>query len=165
MRRRRALTGRAGLTLIETTVSVAVTGGLLVAALAMLGDVSTGRVVVSDRTRGAMLAHDLLAEVQAAKYESSDFGPGSFGRAADEPAGGPQSGPNDRPPNRQRASEGATRAGCPFGDHAARRTLCSPVAGGVPERLSGRVKSWVAARWPFLIGVKKTGYYPVPIFS
>jgi len=90
MRRRRALTGRAGLTLIETTVSVAVTGGLLVAALAMLGDVSTGRVVVSDRTRGAMLAHDLLAEVQAAKYESSDFGPGSFGRAADEPAGGPR---------------------------------------------------------------------------
>jgi len=86
---------RAGITLIETTVSMLIVSLLIVSAVGVLGQVSLGRSLAGDRARGQWLAHDLLAEIRSMRYESTDFGPGSFGRAADEPEAGPRSLYND----------------------------------------------------------------------
>jgi type II secretory pathway pseudopilin PulG len=59
---------RAGLSLAETTVALAVVTVLLAAALNTVGAAVTTQALAADQERGAALAHDLMVEIMQAAY-------------------------------------------------------------------------------------------------
>jgi len=68
-----------GFTLIESVISIAIAGGLLVVALNAAGSAKFGQYKTGQRQRGLMLAQDLMAEVLAQAYaepvDTATFGP------------------------------------------------------------------------------------------
>lgn len=82
LRRRRPI--RRAMTLVEVSMSILIVGVMLVAALNTVGAARVGLQRVGDRSRGTMLAQQLMAEVLAQAYEDPDYGPGSFGLGGDE---------------------------------------------------------------------------------
>lgn len=65
---------RRGLTLIEAVISMALVGGLLVAAARTLGTVRRGDATAADRARGLLLARALMDEILQQPYHDSDLG-------------------------------------------------------------------------------------------
>jgi type II secretory pathway pseudopilin PulG len=72
------------LTLAEAIVSIAVVGVMLVAALNTVGAARMTQKTMGDRSRGMLLAQDLMSEILSQAYEDPEYPPGSFGLAADE---------------------------------------------------------------------------------
>lgn len=70
-------------TLAETLFSIALTGGLLVAALNTVGSSRVAQGYLSEQTCGQMLANDLVSEIMSRPYEDPDQTP-VFGREAGE---------------------------------------------------------------------------------
>lgn len=58
-----------GFTLIEATVSTLIVGLMLAAALRLVGASALAQQQSTDRSRGVLLAADLLAEIQALPYD------------------------------------------------------------------------------------------------
>ncbi len=56
-------------TLAESLVSMLIIAGLLVVALNTVGDATVGRQNIGDRSRGQLLAQDLMVEILAQAYE------------------------------------------------------------------------------------------------
>ena len=77
LRRRRPI-WRA-MTLVEVSMSIMIVGVMLVAALNTVGAARVGLQRVGDRSRGTMLAQQLMAEILAQEYEHDPDNPGSFG--------------------------------------------------------------------------------------
>lgn len=75
--------GRA-LTLAEAVISMAVVGVMLVAALNTVGASRVTQRKMGERSRGMLLAQDLMSEILRQHYEDPDLGPGSFGVGGDE---------------------------------------------------------------------------------
>jgi len=75
--------GRA-LSLAEAIVSIAVVGVMLVAALNTVGAARMTQKTMGDRSRGLLLAQDLMAEILPQAYEDPQYPPGSFGLAPEE---------------------------------------------------------------------------------
>lgn len=74
---------RGAFSLVEVVVSVLIVSGLFVAALSALAAAKTGRYVLTERSRGVLLAQDLLAEILQQPYEDPET-PGVFGREGAE---------------------------------------------------------------------------------
>jgi MSHA pilin protein MshD len=75
---------RPAFTLTEAVVSIAIVGVMLVAALNTVGASQTTRKTMGDRSRGMLLAEDLMSEILQQHYEDPDYALGSFGLAAAE---------------------------------------------------------------------------------
>jgi MSHA pilin protein MshD len=78
---------RRGLTLIEGVVSMLIMSVLLVAALNTVGVSQISLKKMGDRSRGVLLAQQLMAEILRQDYEEPDDVPG-FGREASEDSAG-----------------------------------------------------------------------------
>lgn len=76
---------RLAFSLVESIVCVVLVGGLLVAALYAVGDATIAQARTTDRARGSLLAHELMAEILARPYEDPQGEPAP-GREADETA-------------------------------------------------------------------------------
>lgn len=74
-RREEKSTIRAGFSLIEVAVSSVLVGSILVAALSTVGAVLRFRSSTSDSARAALLAADLLAEIQNQPYSDPNQTP------------------------------------------------------------------------------------------
>lgn len=66
---------RAGVTLVETALSVVLVGGVFVAAMAAVGASKTGQGFVADRAKARHLAQDLMTEILVLPYEERDETP------------------------------------------------------------------------------------------
>ncbi len=75
---------RRGTTLVEVAVCCMLMSVMLVAAMRTVGAVFRTRLVAFQQQQGDTLAHELMAEVLQAYYESPDESPGSFGLEAAE---------------------------------------------------------------------------------
>ena len=75
-----------GFSLVETTVSIALVGGLLALSLELVGATATGRKNMGDRSRAQLLARGLMSEIMTQSYEEPDDTPG-FGREFGELGG------------------------------------------------------------------------------
>jgi len=82
-RRPAGCASRSGFSLIEVAVSSLLVGSVLVAALSTVGAVLRFRSTTSDTARGALLATDLLAEIQSQPYSDPNQTP-VFGRESGE---------------------------------------------------------------------------------
>ena len=76
---RQACRRRCGSSLIEVAVCCMLVGVMLVAAMRAVGAVFRTRLVAFQRQQGETLAHELMAEILQAYYESPSLAPGSFG--------------------------------------------------------------------------------------
>ena len=74
-----------GFTLVESVISIAIAGGLLVVALTTAGSAKFGQYKMGQRQRGLMLAQELMAEITAQAYAEPVDTPG-FGPEANEGA-------------------------------------------------------------------------------
>jgi prepilin-type N-terminal cleavage/methylation domain-containing protein len=83
--RRRLRRMRSGFSLIEVAVSSILVGSILVAALGTVGAVMRFRSSTSDSVRAALLAADLLAEIQNQPYADPNQTP-AFGKESGETA-------------------------------------------------------------------------------
>ena len=72
-------------------MSIAIVGGLLVAALNTVGAAKMTQTRMGRQTIGKLLAQDLLAEILQQAYEDPALAEGSFGLGADEAATGNRS--------------------------------------------------------------------------
>jgi len=66
---------RRAVTLVETLVSIVLVGGVLVAALDLLGASARGQKGMGDRGRAQLLAQDLMSEILPNAYEDPDGAP------------------------------------------------------------------------------------------
>lgn len=80
-----------GLSMVEVVISTVIVAVMLVAALNTVGASRLGAERNADRSRGALLAELLMAEIMLQPYEDSALPPGSFGRSFDESATGNRS--------------------------------------------------------------------------
>lgn len=80
-----------GLSMVEVVISTVIVAVMLVAALNTVGASRLGAERNADRSRGALLAELLLAEIMLQPYEDSASPPGSFGKTASEVATGNRS--------------------------------------------------------------------------
>jgi len=108
---------RPALTLVECVISIAIVGVMLVAALDTVGAARSTQRKTADRTRGTLLAQDLLSEILQQDYEDPSAGAGSFGLEPGEAGSGDRSlfddvddydGWSDSPP---RQKDGAVLTG------------------------------------------------------
>ena len=72
---------RWALSLAEAVISIAIIGVMLVAALNTVGASQTTQKKMSDRSRGVLLAQDLMSEILQQHYEDPGLSAGSFGLA------------------------------------------------------------------------------------
>lgn len=77
-------TGRRGMTMMETVLSVALVGIVLVAAMDTLGGARAARAQNADISLAGVLCESMLSEILARSYEGADEGAGSFGRSLSE---------------------------------------------------------------------------------
>ena len=70
---------RRGLTLAEAVVSMLIVSVMLVAALNTVGASRKMQKKTVDRSRGFLLAENLMSEILRQAYEAPDLAPGSFG--------------------------------------------------------------------------------------
>jgi len=82
---------RRGLTLAEAVVSMLIVSVMLVAALNTVGASRTTQKKTADRSRGFLLAENLMSEVLQQAYEDPDLAPGSFGLEGAEVGDGSRS--------------------------------------------------------------------------
>lgn len=82
---------RRALTMVEVSVSILVVGVTVVAALNTVGAARVGLQRTGDRSRGTMLAQQLMTEILQQHYEDPNYGPGSFGLGGDEVGDGSRS--------------------------------------------------------------------------
>ena len=80
-----------GLSMVEVVISTVIVAVMLVAALNTVGASRLGAERNADRSRGALLAELLMAEIMLQAYEDSAFPPGNFGTRASEAATGNRS--------------------------------------------------------------------------
>lgn len=73
-----------GLSMVEVVISTVIVAVMLVAALNTVGASRLGAERNADRSRGALLAELLMAEIMLQAYEDSAVPPGSFGKTASE---------------------------------------------------------------------------------
>jgi prepilin-type N-terminal cleavage/methylation domain-containing protein len=85
IRRRQSRGARSGFSLIEVAISSILVGSIMVAALSTVGAVLRFRSSTSDSVRAALLATDLLAEIQNQPYSDPNQTPG-FGKESGETA-------------------------------------------------------------------------------
>jgi type II secretory pathway pseudopilin PulG len=83
--------GQRALTLAEAVVSMVIISVMLVAALNSVGASRTTQQKIADRSRGFLLAEDLMSEILRQDYEDADLAPGSFGLGGDEVGDGSRS--------------------------------------------------------------------------
>ncbi|HUU96712.1 MAG TPA: hypothetical protein VM487_13315 [Phycisphaerae bacterium] len=83
--------GKRALTLAEAVVSMVIISVMLVAALNTVGASRTTQQKIADRSRGFLLAEDLMSEILRQAYEDSGLAPGSFGLGSDEIGDGDRS--------------------------------------------------------------------------
>jgi MSHA pilin protein MshD len=72
------------LTLAEAVISIIIVSVMLVAALNTVSATRTTEKKIGDRSRGLLLAEDLMAEILQQAYEDPGLPPGSFGLGGDE---------------------------------------------------------------------------------
>ncbi len=82
---------RRGLTLAEAVVSMLIVSVMLVAALNTVGASRTTQKKTADRSRGFLLAENLMSEILQQAYEAPDLAPGSFGLEGAETGDGSRS--------------------------------------------------------------------------
>ncbi len=75
---------RRGSTLVEVAIASMLVGVMLVAAMRSVGAVFRTRLVAFQQQQGDTLAHELMAEILQAYYESPSVASGSFGLEAGE---------------------------------------------------------------------------------
>ncbi|MBN1347653.1 MAG: type II secretion system protein [Phycisphaerae bacterium] len=78
------------MSLIEVTVSVAIVGVMMVAALTTLHGTTTARRVDADRQVARTLVELLMAEIMSKEYQEPNTVTASLGREDGEAAGGPR---------------------------------------------------------------------------
>jgi len=86
---------RRALTLVESVVSIAIVGVMLVAALNTVGASQVTQQKIGQRSRAMLLAQDLMAEILQHYYEDPDLAAGSFGLTVAEMSDGDRSLWND----------------------------------------------------------------------
>lgn len=86
---------RRALTLVESVVSIAIVGVMLVAALNTVGASQVTQKKMGERSRAMLLAQDLMAEILQQAYEDPDLASGSFGLTVAEITDGNRSLWND----------------------------------------------------------------------
>ncbi|MEQ8786767.1 MAG: prepilin-type N-terminal cleavage/methylation domain-containing protein [Pirellulaceae bacterium] len=79
----RACDWRSGFSLLEVVVATLIVGLLMLAALESLGAITRGQGYVAQRSRGWLLAQDMMAEVLDRGYQEPDDAP-LFGREGSE---------------------------------------------------------------------------------
>ena len=72
------------LSMVEAVISIVVVGVMLVAALNTVAAARLTEQKTGERTRGLLLAEDLMSEILRQHYEDPDLAPGSFGLGGDE---------------------------------------------------------------------------------
>lgn len=77
--------------MVEVVISTLIVSLMLVAALDAVGSARTGLNRISHRTRGMLLAQDLMSEILQQAYCDPSWGLGSLGPGADETAAGNRS--------------------------------------------------------------------------
>ncbi len=70
--------------MIETVISVLIVGTLMVAAMNVVGASETARQQGIDKSKGLMLAEDLMSEILATPYRDPEDGTTYFGAEPDE---------------------------------------------------------------------------------
>ena len=63
---------RSGISLAETLVSIVLVGGLLAVSLDLLGDAVEGQQTMGNRSRGLLLAQELMTEILQQPYDDPD---------------------------------------------------------------------------------------------
>jgi MSHA pilin protein MshD len=82
---------RGAFSLAEAVFATVVVAGMLVAALSTVGATRVGQQKMSERTRGRLLAQQLMSEILQQNYADPTLGVGSFGLGADEVGDGSRS--------------------------------------------------------------------------
>lgn len=77
------LSMRLGFSIVEAVFSIAIVGGLLVAALSTVGASTASQFITADRGRGRLLAGTLMAEILQQAYVDGGASP-IYGREANE---------------------------------------------------------------------------------
>ena len=83
MKREKRLRTAPAFTLVEAAISTVVVGMVLVAALNTVGAARVGEYKIAERSRGLLLAQDLMAEILQQEYEDPDD-PVTFGTESGE---------------------------------------------------------------------------------
>lgn len=65
---------RCGFSLVETTISIILVGGLLISAVGTLGSAVRARQIRAERSKATLVAQQLITEVLQAAYKESELG-------------------------------------------------------------------------------------------